>query len=121
MKEVNVLGSVLDNNLLWILKIHPGSPGNPPGSQLVKNTSSTVLEQSFCNTFCSTFHSTCLNSQRLSQFVAPKENQVAKPFLTSKQDKKSHGVPDGYEVDAGNFEFAPGCLQPIQPTTLFLN
>jgi hypothetical protein len=53
MKEVNVLGSVLDNNLLWILKIHPGSPENPPGSQLVKNTSSTVLEQSFRNTFLS--------------------------------------------------------------------
>jgi hypothetical protein len=57
----------------------------------------------------------------LSQFIAPKENQVAKPFLTSKQDKKSHGVPDGYEVDAGNFEFALRCLQPIQPPTLFLN
>jgi hypothetical protein len=44
----------------------------------------------------------------------PKENQVAKPFLNSKQDKKSHGVPDDPEFDAGNFEFAPGCLQPIQ-------
>jgi hypothetical protein len=43
--------------------------------------------------------------------VCPKENQVAKPFLTSKQDKKSHGVPDGYEVDAGNFIFALRCLQ----------
>jgi hypothetical protein len=55
MKEVNVLGSVLDNNLLWILKIHPGSPENPPGSQLVKNTSSTVLEQSFLHTFVAHF------------------------------------------------------------------
>jgi hypothetical protein len=64
LKEVNVLGSVLENNLLWILKIHPGSPGNPPGNQLVKNTSSTVLEHGFCstfhNTFCSDFRSACL-------------------------------------------------------------
>ena len=47
MKEVNVLGFVLENNLLWILKIHPGSPENPPGSQLVKNTSSTVYNRVF--------------------------------------------------------------------------
>jgi hypothetical protein len=43
MKEVNVLGSVLEKILLWILKIHPVSPGNPPGIQLVKNISSSVL------------------------------------------------------------------------------
>jgi hypothetical protein len=79
------------------------------------------LRTEFPQHICSAFRSACLNSQRLSQFVAPKENQVAKPFLTSKQDKKSHGVPDDPEFDAGNFEFAPGCLQPIQPTTLFLN
>jgi hypothetical protein len=58
---------------------------------------------------------TCASSQRQRKIKWPN------PFLTSKQDKKSHGVPDDYEVDAGNFEFAPGCLQPIQPTTLFLN
>jgi hypothetical protein len=111
MKEVNFHGSVLDNNLLFILKIHPGSPENPPGSQLFKNTNSAILEQSFSSTFHSAFCSACLNSQHLSQFISPKENQVAKPFLTSKQDKKSHGVPDGYEVDAGNFRFSLRYLQ----------
>jgi hypothetical protein len=48
------MGPVIDNNLLHILKIHLSSPGNPSGSQLVKNASSTVLKQSFSNTFCST-------------------------------------------------------------------
>jgi hypothetical protein len=50
----------------------------------------------------------------------PKENQVAKPFLTSKQDKKSHGVPDDPEFDAGNFEFAPDAcnLSNPQPSSL---
>jgi len=47
----------------------------------------------------------------LSQFIVPKENQVFKPLLTSKQDKKYHGVPDGYEVDAGNFIFSLRCMQ----------
>jgi hypothetical protein len=62
MKEVNVLGSVLENNLHCVLKIHLGSPENPPRSQLVKNTSSKVLEQSFRSTFRSAFRSTCINS-----------------------------------------------------------
>jgi hypothetical protein len=47
----------------------------------------------------------------VAHFVAPKENQVAKPFLTSKKDKKYHGLYDGYEVDAGNFIFALKFLQ----------
>jgi hypothetical protein len=106
------------------LKIHPGSPENPPGSQLVKNTSSTVLEQSFC-TFATHFtaHSVAPISIRTPVPVhsAKGKSSGHTPFLTSKQDKKSHGVPDDPEFDAGNFEFAPGCLQPIQPTTLFLN
>jgi hypothetical protein len=48
------------------------------------------------------------------------ENQVVKPFLTFKQDIKSHGVPNGYEVDAGNFEFAPDAcnLSNLQPSSL---
>jgi hypothetical protein len=54
MKEVNVHGPILDNNLLQILKIHLSAPENPSGSQLVKNASSAVLKQSFSNTFCST-------------------------------------------------------------------
>jgi hypothetical protein len=41
----------------------------------------------------------------------PRENQVDKPLLTSKQDKKYHGVPDGYEVDAGNFIFTVRFLE----------
>jgi len=121
MKEVNILGFVIDNNLLWILKIHPRSFESTSGSQLVKTTSSTVLEHSFRNTFHSSFHSICLNSQRLTQFIAPKENQVSKPFLTSKKDKKYHGVRDDYEVDAGNFRLALKCLKPIQPTILFFH
>jgi hypothetical protein len=118
MKYFNVHGSILDNNHLRILKIHLGSPGNPPRSYPIKNTISTV---SFCSTFCSAFPNTCLNSQCLTQLVDSKENKLAKPFLTSKQGKISHGVPDGYEIDVGNFDFAPGCLQPIQPRTLLLN
>jgi hypothetical protein len=51
MKEVNVHGPVLDNNLLHILKIHLIAPENPSGSQLIKNASSTVLKQSFNRTF----------------------------------------------------------------------
>jgi hypothetical protein len=54
MKEVNVLGYVIDNNCLWIFKIHLISPENPPGSQLVKNVSSIVLKQSFSSTFRNT-------------------------------------------------------------------
>jgi hypothetical protein len=54
MKEVNVHGPMIDNNLLQILKIHLSSPGNTSGSQLVKNDSSAVLKQSFSNTFHST-------------------------------------------------------------------
>jgi hypothetical protein len=49
--------------------------------------------------------STYASSQRQRKIKYPN------PFLTSKQDKKSHGVPDGYEVDAGNFRFALRCLQ----------
>jgi hypothetical protein len=51
MKEVNVHGSVIDNNLLHIFKIHHGSHGNAPGSQLVKKYQFNSLEQSFRNTF----------------------------------------------------------------------
>jgi hypothetical protein len=54
MKEINVHGLVLDNNLPHILKIHLSAPENPSGSQLVKNVSSTVLKQSFSSTFHST-------------------------------------------------------------------
>jgi hypothetical protein len=86
MKELNVHGSILENNLLFILKIHPVSPRNPLGHQLVKNTSSTVLEHSSHNTFHSefhsAFHSTCLNS------VAPE------PVHSGKGKKGSQTLPD---------------------------
>ena len=54
MNKVNVIGSILDNNLFWILKMHLGSPENRPGSQLVKITSS---QHRCCELSCSSLFS----------------------------------------------------------------
>jgi hypothetical protein len=72
MKEVNVHGPMLDNNLLHILKIHLISPENPSRSQLVKNVSSTILKQSFSSTFCSTT-SMSNNSLTIAHFEKMRE------------------------------------------------
>jgi hypothetical protein len=88
----------------------------PPQNILEKPTLPFWIYDQICKSNCyrkfrSAFRSACLNWQCLSQFIVAKENQVAKPFLTSKQDKNSHGVPDGYDFDAGNFIFELRCMQ----------
>ena len=70
-----------------------------------------------------------MSSQRLCQWVCSASDSSQRqekksghtPFLTSKQDKKSHGVPNGpkatMDVDKSERDY----MQPIQATTLILN
>jgi hypothetical protein len=50
-----------------------------------------------------------------------KEKTSKLTFLTFKKHVNPHGVPDGPKFVVGIFEISRGCLQVVEPPTLFFN